>query len=129
MPSADITGDSNFVYTVNSSMTTSKLDDHENILMINLLTSLTMPPVDITGDSNFVYILESKVCVSSVNSSITTKPSKLKASMTNRPRSVLWWTHLHLHINTFDHRPAFFTNVEPCDATGLAPLLLIIGDI
>ena len=81
MPSADITGDSNFVYTFNSSMTTkpSKLDDHENILMINLLTSLTMPPVDITGDSNFVYILESKVGVSSVNSSITTKPSKIKS--------------------------------------------------
>ena len=90
MPSVDITGDSNFVHileskvcvsSVNSSMTTkpSKLDDHKNILMINLLTSLTMPPADITGDSNFVYILESKVGVSSVNSSITTKPSKIKS--------------------------------------------------
>ena len=63
----------------------ARRDDHENILIINLLTSLTMPSVDITGDSNFVYILKSQVCVSSVNSSMTTKPSTLKASMTNRP--------------------------------------------
>ena len=71
-------------------------DHKDNRLMISSLTSLTMPSADITGDSNFGTILESKVCVSAVDASMLTKSSKLEASMTIRPRNVLWWTHLHL---------------------------------